>query len=114
MVSCYRIEDNKQRFGYKRNSLGKKYLGNFTLVEKKDKFEIWALGIQEEYRRKGYATQMLKEFLSQFKSDKPLSLYVHKTNEVAIHLYEKVGFAIIGDYRYGSYAYEMRFGARKE
>lgn len=114
MTECYLQNDNVQTFGFKRNPLGKIHTGRFDLIERDDKFEIWSLSVVERYRRKGYATQMLREFLSQFKSSKPLSLYVVKTNEIAIRLYEKVGFSIVGDYKYGSYAYEMQFGGRKE
>ena len=114
MTECFMAYRNVQTFGFKRNPLGKQYTAKFDLVERDDKFEIWSLGVVERYRRKGYATQMLMEFLSQFKSGKPLSLYVVKTNEIAIRLYEKVGFSIVGDYKYGSYAYEMQFGGRKE
>lgn len=112
MTECFKAYRNVRQFGFKRNPLGKQYTAKFDLVEYDDKFEIWALGVVERYRRKGYATQMLKEFLSQFKSDKPLALYVVKTNEPAIRLYEKVGFSIVGDYK--SFAYEMRFGVGKE
>ena len=115
MTECFKAYRNVQHFGFKRNPLGKQYTAKFDLVELDDKFEIWSFGVVERYRRKGYATQMLREFLSQFKSDKPLSLYVVKTNEPAIHLYEKVGFTIVGDCeKYSTFAYEMRFGVRKE
>ena len=113
MTECFLQNDNVQTFGFKRNPLGKQYTAKFDLVERDDKFEIWSLGVMERYRQKGYATQMLMEFLSMFKADKPLALYVTKTNEPAIRLYEKVGFSIVGDYRYGSYAYEMRYNAER-
>ena len=113
MTECFMSYQNVQNFGFKRNPLGKRYTAKFDLVEHDDKFEIWSLGVVERYRRKGYATQMMMEFLSQFKADKPLALYVVKTNEPAIRLYEKVGFSIVGEYRYGSYAYEMQFNAER-
>ncbi len=81
--------------------------GKFDLIERKDKYEIWSLGIFGDYRNKGYGTQMLTEFLQQFNSSKPLFLYVYKTNEIAIKLYKKVGFAIVGDY--GPNAYAMQY-----
>ena len=52
---------------------------------------------------------MLREFIEQFDFSKPLILYVRKENEIAIHLYEKVGFKITGDYPYGDYAYKMEY-----
>lgn len=114
MTTCYIQRGNIQYFQYKKNASDKECLGMFQLVEKDDKFEIWALGIQSKYRRKGYATQMLLEFISQFNFNKPLSLYVLKGNQIAIRLYEKVGFVIIGDYERNKDAYEMRFQSRRE
>lgn len=81
--------------------------GKFDLVELPDKYEIWSLGIFGDYRHKGYGTQMLTEFLQQFNNNKPLFLYVNKSNEIAIKLYKKVGFAIVGDY--SPSAYSMRY-----
>ena len=112
MTECFMAYSNVQTFGFKRNPLGKRYTAKFDLVERDDKFEIWSLGVMERYRRKGYATQMLTEFLSQFSSEKPLYLYVYTANKIAIHLYEKVGFTIVGDY--GKGAYTMQFNVRKE
>ena len=65
--------------------------------------------VTKRFRNKGYGTQMLTEFLSQFKSEKPLVLYVYKTNEIAIKLYEKVGFVIIGDCPFTITAYTMQY-----
>lgn len=109
MTECYCNHHNMRRFGYKRNVRGKNYLGEFEVVERDNKFEIWCLKIYEPYRCKGYATRMLKEFIAQFKSDKPLSLYVLKGNKIAIHLYEKVGFVIIGQCSFEPDAYEMQY-----
>lgn len=109
MTECYYTGGNLQSFGYKRNKKNKTYAGAFDLRERADKFEIWSLKIYPRYRRKGYATRMLTEFLSQFKSDKPLSLYVYKANEIAIHLYEKVGFTIVSNCFFDASAYEMQY-----
>ena len=113
MTECYNIDGHIQSFGYKRNPKGKIYTGQFDLYDRSDKFEIWSLMVMERFRNKGYGTQMLTEFLSQFKSEKPLVLYVYKTNEAAIHLYEKVGFVITGDCHFTSTAYTMQYN-RKE
>jgi len=113
MTECYWSGGCTQCFGYKRNPKGKTYTGQFDLKERSDKFEIWSLKVIRRYRNKGYGTQMLTEFLSQFKPDKPLVLYVYKTNEIAIKLYEKVGFKITGDCYFTSEAYTMQY-SRKE
>lgn len=109
MTECYNINGHIQSFGYKRNPKGKIYTGQFDLYDRNDKFEIWSLKVSARFRNKGYGTQMLTEFLSQFKSEKPLVLYVHKTNDIAIHLYEKVGFVITGDCPFTITAYTMQY-----
>ena len=109
MTECFQDYGHSKLFGYKRNANGRHYLGRFTLKETDDKFEIWALGVAEEYRHKGYATHMLTEFLSQFKSEKPLVLYVYKANKIAIRLYKKVGFTIVGQCYFTSKAYTMQY-----
>lgn len=93
----------RKSYQFKPNNSCRVY-GKFELIEKPDKYEIWALGIFGGYRNKGYGTQMLTEFLQQFKADKPLFLYVYKTNEIALRLYKNVGFAIVGDYSSSAYA----------
>lgn len=109
MTECFCTDRCIQRFGYKRNPNGKIYTGRFDLVDKGDRFEIWSLGVAERYQNKGYGTKMLTEFLAQFNSDKPLVLYVYKVNETAIRLYKKVGFVIVGDCPFASYAYTMKY-----
>jgi ribosomal protein S18 acetylase RimI-like enzyme len=87
----------KKVYQFSPNHDSHKVCGQFALIEFDEQYEIWALGIFGEYRNKGYGTQMLTEFLLQFQSNKPLLLYVYKTNEIAIKLYKKVGFAIVGE-----------------
>lgn len=113
MTECYINDGWRQSFGFKHNPKGKSYIGKFDLFESNDKFEIWSLGIVKRYRNKGYGTQMLTEFISQFKSDKPLILYVYKTNEIAIRLYEKVGFVIVDECSFAPYAYTMQFKGKE-
>ena len=104
------LEDYKygQYVTYKKSENGHR-ISYFKLCENNDNFAIWNLGTKPRYRHKGNAEQMLREFLEQFDFSKPLILYVEKTNEIAIHLYEKVGFKITGDYPRGDYAYEMKY-----
>ena len=109
MTECFQDYGRSKLFGYKRNPQGKTYTGRFTLRDCDDRLEIWDLGVVARYRNKGYGTQMLTEFLSQFNSDKPLFLYVYKTNEIAIHLYEKVGFKIVGHCDFSSLAHKMQY-----
>lgn len=96
-----------KKYQFRPNHDRRRIYGRFELWERRSKYEIWALSIIEEQRNRGYGTQMLTEFLEQFKADKPLFLYVHKTNEAAMKLYKKVGFEIVGDY--SPYAYAMQY-----
>lgn len=109
MIEC--IQDGKyaQDVIFKCNPDDSMNIGRFRLRVLHDRYEIWSLGITGEHRRKGYATQMLREFIQQFKHDKPLVLYVYKTNKVAIHLYEKVGFTITGKCDFEPDAYKMQY-----
>lgn len=112
MVESYISYGRVRKIGYKCNA-SDRYVGIFELYRKQDRYEIWSLSIKYEYRNKGYATQMLTEFLSTFKSKKSLVLYVAKGNEVAIHLYKKVGFVITGEEEFGDFfkvlAYKMQY-----
>lgn len=99
---------NGMWYMYKRTTK-QRWLSRFELHNLKDKFEIWNLSTIPEQQCKGNAEKMLREFLEQFDFSKPLSLYVRKENTVAIHLYEKIGFKIVGNYYGGDYAYEMRY-----
>lgn len=114
MTECFYDYDGLQSFGYKRKSEDKNYIGRFSLRDRGNRLEIWALSILPNYRNKGNGTRMLTEFLSQFKSDKPLLIYVLKTNKTAIHLYEKVGFTIVGECSFESAAYTMQYNIERK
>ena len=113
MTERYYTDKYLQSFGYKRNKDNKTYAGSFDLRVGDGYRSIWSLKVYPRYRRKGYATRMLTEFLQQFNSDEPLYLYVYKTNEIAIRLYKKVGFVIIGDCHFDSDAYTMQYVKQK-
>lgn len=80
-----------------KDTVTKDIIGRCTVYEKKDFFEIWGVRILEDFQRQGFTTLMLKRIIKKFK-DKPIRLYVYKDNDVAIHLYEKLGFKIIEEY----------------
>ena len=79
-----------------------KAVGSFDLIgnaNNPDKpLEIWSFGIHEEENRgKGYGQQMLIEAIAHA-DGRPIRLYVYKDNFVAIHVYEKFGFKIVGKF----------------
>lgn len=69
--------------------------------------ELWAFGLYGEHRGKGYGQQFLREIVQHYATD-TIILFVEKTNTRALHIYTKAGFRIVGEYRGGSHAWEMR------
>lgn len=83
--------DTRERIGRCHIKYGK-YNGNLVL-------ELWSVMIYEKFQKQGYGTLMLKRIIKKYKKHElPLVLYVYKTNKVALHLYEKLGFQIIGEH----------------
>lgn len=64
---------------------------------KKQSYEFTDLFIADDYRNKGYGERAVKEIINHFisKNAKSIHMQVNKTNEVAIHIYQKCGFSII-------------------
>lgn len=62
-----------------------------------DEVELLSVAVSPFFRRKGIATQLIKETLNEIKdSVKECFLEVRISNEEAIRLYEKLGFLRIG------------------
>lgn len=61
-------------------------------------YEFTDLFIADDYRNKGYGGSVVKEIVNHFVSKKAQTIHmqVNKTNEVAIHIYQKCGFSIKG------------------
>lgn len=106
MLKCVDYPYGAKAVYYHANA-NEDYVSCFSLRNYEDRCEIWSLMTRQIYRHRGYAERMLHEFIEQFDFSKPLVLYVQRENNVAIHLYEKVGFKITGNYT--NYAYEMRY-----
>lgn len=79
-------------------------MGSFDLLDLDSRIELWSFGIWGQYRGQGHGQQMLKEAI-ELAGDKKLMLYVEKDNDIALHIYEKAGFQIIGNY--GNVAWAM-------
>lgn len=93
-------------------SIKSEVIGTFCFKETNEKIEIWDLRIYVDHRGKGHGAQMMKDLIQEYKEQmnhKPLVLYVYCINEIAIHLYEKYGFVIVGDYLSKGLAYEMQY-----
>ena len=93
-----------------KDTVSKAILGGCKVHTSYNKLEIWCVNINEEFRRKGYATLMLQRIIRKFRKDeRPLLLYVLKDNSIAIHLYKKLGFEIIGEFGFSGYAWSMQY-----
>lgn len=100
---------NSTYYDYKLKPTSKRVVGWFELRDCGNHYQIWCLGIDGRCRNKGYGTQMLTEFLTKFKHDKPVVLFVYKENTIAIRLYKKVGFVISRECSFTSDAWEMKY-----
>ena len=76
--------------------LGEKVIGIVILDEKgKDGvYEFTDLFLDDDYKGKGYATEVIEAILNHFKakSAKSVRMQVNKDNVIAIHVYRKCGF----------------------
>lgn len=72
------------------------YMGMYLIIDEAD---ITNIAISEIYRGKGYGRKLLMEAVNQIfeKGYQAVTLEVRKSNETAVHLYEKAGFQIEGE-----------------
>lgn len=77
------------------------HIGRCSIFKYPDRYELWNFRVFPGFKRKGYGTEMLKEVVKRYKRfikpDRPLILFVYKNNDIAIHLYKKLGFKITKD-----------------
>ncbi|MDY0342788.1 MAG: GNAT family N-acetyltransferase [Lentimicrobium sp.] len=74
-------------------------MGTAWLTNDKRRTYLHHFGIDEAYRRKGYATKLLRVCLDlAVKDGYQIKIEVHRNNSVALHLYRKARFHYLGDY----------------
>lgn len=105
-----KMNDYRYQF-FDENNPTEQPIGSFDLFEHKDTpsrpMYLWSFGIRDEENHfKGYGQRMLREAIA-VANGKPIRLYVMRNNDVAIHVYEKFGFKIIGSYM-GEMAWTMQ------
>ncbi len=63
---------------------------------KNQSYEFTDLFIADDYRNKGYGEHIVKEIINHFvrKDAKSIHMQVHKSNKIAMHIYQKCGFSI--------------------
>ncbi len=75
--------------------IGDTIVGVVGIREKEDSFYVSKLMVLKNYRGKGYSKQILNLILGKY-SGKKYTLVVHPENSLAIVLYLKAGFKIVG------------------
>jgi RimJ/RimL family protein N-acetyltransferase len=105
------IEFRENEYFWKLSEQTRDNMGSFYLKRlKRNQFcdkpvvELWSFGIYGPHRGKGYGKQMLKEAIN-LAGDNVMMLYVEHDNKIAINLYKKSGFEIVGDF--GKFAWAM-------
>ena len=80
------------------------YYGNtmvgLVLLNENTCYKIGEMMIGDRFQRRGYGTAAVHAIIGHFRAQGKLSeitLAVHKSNQIAIHMYEKCGFTSAGD-----------------
>jgi ribosomal protein S18 acetylase RimI-like enzyme len=89
----------------------RKVIGQFEFFSEDN--SLWSVRIDDNFRGKGYGFIFLNEFLKYIKKNteiKEIKLNVYKDNKVAINLYKKLGFEIIGENKcsFNSFVMEVK------
>ena len=101
----------RQQLFYSHNNVAIGQCSIFPSAYVTNAIELWAFGIYGEHRGHGYGQNFLNEIIKQYRG-KTIVLFVEKSNARALHIYTKLGFTIVGNYRGGDYAWEMRLEAQ--
>ena len=100
--TTFNIFDEESIFYRLVDTKTKSYIGKCELSKETWKdgvvYVLWSVKIFEEFQNMGYGNLMLKRVLNRNQNtDIPIFLYVYKSNTIALHLYEKLGFKIVKD-----------------
>lgn len=85
------FKDQAQWFGIKIND---QIVAFCTIGFYDQKVILYNVGVQSNYRRQGYGSQLICEIINQYPS-KEIFLFVEKNNRPAINLYRKFNFEYI-------------------
>jgi len=73
-------------------------VGRLLVVRGDEEFRLADIALLPEYRRAGIGTALVKELMEEAgRGNKPLRLQVERSNPQARGLYERLGFATIGE-----------------
>ncbi len=79
-------------------------VGMCILLEQKNWYSFTEFFIADNFQGQGFAYEAAKCIIDKFKSERKYStikIYVHETNTIALHVYEKAGFKKIGNPEWG-------------
>jgi len=85
--------DNKKEFMTKLS----RYNQCFQSLPKENGVYLSKFSVAEPFRRQGIGRILMEHFLDHYNSKRPIFLEVHKSNAVAIRLYEQYGFKKVID-----------------
>lgn len=75
-----------------------KKVGRLIVNRAEDEIRLVDIAILPEFRSLGIGSKIIGDlFLEAEKSNKPIGLQVEKNNQKAFHLYQKLGFEIVGE-----------------
>ena len=100
--------------------VGTVQLSEYPELEDFDWMFISSLIVDDQFRRRGYGTALMKKAMSEAESNgKGSYLMVYQDNDGAIKLYEKLGFRIVREYYYdndpnGFYVMAIGFGSTNQ
>jgi len=86
----------------------------FFIIDKRE-CDIWAIYLIEEFRSRGYGTQILSFAISELRhtTSREISLWVFEANVRARHFYENNGFSFNGttkrDSKYGAMLAQLQY-----
>jgi len=104
---AYVHRDNSVAYGiYNDDTM----VGMVILLELNNKYSFSEFFIADDYQNQGFAKEAVKCIIDKFKKERKYSnimIFVHESNKVALHLYEKSGFKITGDPTWSKYFYVM-------
>ena len=87
-------------------------LVGLTLLNETTCCKIGEMMIGDKFQRRGYGAAAVRAVIERCRAQKKfpeISLVVHKSNEIAIHMYEKCGFARTGNAAWDENFLTMRY-----
>jgi len=75
-------------------------LVGLALLNETTCYNIGEMIIGDKFQRRGYGSAAVRAIIGHFRAEgkfPEITLAVHKSNQIAIHMYERCGFAVVGN-----------------